>query len=112
MTVLVFDIEADNLLPNLTKCHCLAIKEMTNDGIELYADVGGYRPITEGLTADSLEQTSSWLTTASGMTAQRSFNFMETSPISHVQKSTTLWLPLVSIIKKNVDTLYAHLEKN
>ena len=50
MTVLVFDIEADNLLPNLTKCHCLAIKEMTNDGIELYANVGGYRPITEGLS--------------------------------------------------------------
>ena len=34
----------------LSKCHCLAIKEMSADGVELYADVAGYRPIAEGLS--------------------------------------------------------------
>jgi len=50
MEILIFDIETDGLLPDLTKCHCLAIKEMTNDGVELYADAEGYSPITEGLS--------------------------------------------------------------
>ena len=50
MKILIADIETDGLLPDLTKCHCLAIKEKNKDArIELYADVEGYNPISEGL---------------------------------------------------------------
>ena len=65
MTVLVFDIEADNLLPNLTKCHCLAIKEMTNDGISYTQMLEDTARLLRD-SADSLEQTSSWLNNGIG----------------------------------------------
>ena len=50
MQILIADIETDGLLPTLSKCYCLAIKEMSADEVELYADAAGYRPITEGLS--------------------------------------------------------------
>ena len=51
MKILIADIETDGLLPTLTKCHCLAIKEWKSDaGTIVYADARGYRPISEGIS--------------------------------------------------------------
>ncbi len=51
MKILIADIETDGLLPTLTQCHCLAIKEWKSDaGTIIYADARGYRPISEGIS--------------------------------------------------------------
>ena len=34
----------------MTLCHCLAIKDTTEDDVTIYADHAGYRPISEGLS--------------------------------------------------------------
>lgn len=34
----------------MTLCHCLAIKDTTEDAVTIYADHEGYRPISEGLS--------------------------------------------------------------
>lgn len=34
----------------MTLCHCLAIKDKTEDDVTIYADHAGYRPISEGLS--------------------------------------------------------------
>ena len=50
MTTLIADIETDGFLHQLTLCHCLAIKDTTEDAVTIYADHEGYRPISEGLS--------------------------------------------------------------
>lgn len=50
MTTLIADIETDGFLHQLTLCHCLAIKDTTEDVVTIYADHEGYRPIHEGLS--------------------------------------------------------------
>ena len=51
MEILIADIEADNLLPDITNIHCLAIKEyQTNDDPIIYRDAGDHRPIIEGIS--------------------------------------------------------------
>jgi len=50
MTTLIADIETDGFLHQLTLCHCLAIKDTTEDVVTIYADHEGYRPIPEGLS--------------------------------------------------------------
>lgn len=49
MTTLICDIETDNLIPKLTKLHCLCIGTEALDDIEIYADHQGYKPVSEGL---------------------------------------------------------------
>jgi len=50
MTTLIADIETDGFLHQMTLCHCLAIKDTTEDVVTIYADHAGYRPISEGLS--------------------------------------------------------------
>jgi DNA polymerase-1 len=50
MTTLIADIETDGFLHQMTLCHCLAIKDTTEDAVTIYADHEGYRPISEGLS--------------------------------------------------------------
>lgn len=50
MTTLIADIETDGFLHQMTLCHCLAIKDKTEDDVTIYADHAGYRPISEGLS--------------------------------------------------------------
>ena len=50
MTTLIADIETDGFLHQMTLCHCLAIKDTTEDDVTIYADHAGYRPISEGLS--------------------------------------------------------------
>lgn len=50
MTTLIADIETDGFLHQMTLCHCLAIKDTTEDAVTIYADHEGYRPIHEGLS--------------------------------------------------------------
>ncbi len=53
MKILIADIEADALLPDLSKCHCFGIKEFGKNEVDprrtIYADHAGYRPISEAL---------------------------------------------------------------
>ena len=49
MKTLIADIETDGLIPEMTKCHCLAVGTTTPDDVILYADHEGYPPIAEGL---------------------------------------------------------------
>ena len=50
MTTLIADIETDGFLHQMTLCHCLGIKDTTEDAVTIYADHEGYRPISEGLS--------------------------------------------------------------
>lgn len=53
MKILIADIEADALLPDLSKCHCFGVKEFGKNEVDprrtIYADHAGYRPISEAL---------------------------------------------------------------
>ena len=49
MKVLIADIETDGLLHELTKIHCIAIKDTQTDETILYADAESYLPISEGI---------------------------------------------------------------
>ena len=53
MKILIADIEADALLPDLSKCHCFGLKEFGKNEVDprrtIYADHAGYRPISEAL---------------------------------------------------------------
>ena len=49
MKTLICDIETDNLIPLLTKAHCISIGTEEFDDTILYADHVGYPPISEGL---------------------------------------------------------------
>lgn len=46
----IVDIETNGLIPDLNKCHCLAIGTTDADDTILYADHKGYPSIAEGLT--------------------------------------------------------------
>ena len=58
MKTLIADIETDGLLEDLTKIHCIGIKELGSHETLLFADEDGYRPISEALeqldTADQI----------------------------------------------------------
>lgn len=49
MSRLLFDIETNGLLPELTKIHCLVIQDIDTGEVAGYADQPGYRPIIEGV---------------------------------------------------------------
>jgi len=49
MTTLIADIEADDLLPGITRIWCLGVCDPSGDNGVLYADQSGYPPMSEGL---------------------------------------------------------------
>ena len=50
MKVLVYDVEGDALLDELTTIWCIGIGDPDTDDVVLYADQPGYPPIAEGIT--------------------------------------------------------------
>ncbi len=50
MQTIIADIETNGFLHELKTCHCLGIKETTEDAVTIYADHAGYSPIAEGLS--------------------------------------------------------------
>ena len=47
--MLVFDLETDGLLNDLTKIHCLVIYDSDNDTTIVYNDQGNEEPIVRGV---------------------------------------------------------------
>jgi DNA polymerase I len=45
----VFDIETDGLLPDLTRIHCLVLRDVDTGFVMSFADQEGYLPIAQGL---------------------------------------------------------------
>jgi DNA polymerase-1 len=48
--MLIFDLETNGLLHDLTSIHCLAIYDTNNDETHVFNDVGTKEPITRGIT--------------------------------------------------------------
>ena len=47
--MLIFDLESDNLLQDVTTCHCLVIYDTEADQTLVYNDEGNAEPITRGV---------------------------------------------------------------